>query len=733
MMKSYLRYEPRKTFGIVASPNSNAIFDFSGNMAITGGTQDVSVWNLRQAQKISTFVDKGMYNNYPFGELGEVTVLARSPDKCTVAVGYSTGDVRIFNYLTNSQVATLRGHRSAVTSLVYDTPIDISSKHEGLTLISGGADTDIYVWDLVGMQAQARLRGHHDAVTGLVVLRRRGPSANFLVVSTSKDTQMKVWDISTRVCIQTVLGHRSEIWSVCLVPHGVDGESPVIITGTADDQLRGYRLNPSLRTGRKDAADISNAMEALDDEENVLEFCGCITRSGNRGNDRVSAIICSANSRLLAAQTSGRTIHFYRIRSYAQAKGHRKRTLKKARLRAAREGDAWVEDDVVTRENSDGDSTDEEDDESIGGADKLELQDILEAQSPLRCSVKVRSCAFSPVAAKADGEERILVSLLSNCLEMYKVPAVKAQMSASESVPAKTMLLDMQGHRSDVRAVAIGTDGSTVASCSTDGVKLWSVATQTCIRSCNSSVSGDVQGTCLAFAPGGRLLVLGTKVGTCDIIDTASGMCIQSIPKAHRSFENSEASQNENGESSENGAAIWTVAMRPDGRGFSTGGADKFVKFWEFQGEEEEEEGFAKNDFLSKDTLYAKLEKQLKMESDVLCLCYNHQVSKDKLIVAIGLLDNTIKLFFEDTMKFFLSLYGHKLPVLAIDISHDSKLLISGAADKTIKIWGLDFGDCHRSLVGHTDSITSLRFQHNTHYFFSGSKDGSLKYWDADR
>jgi len=60
---------------------------------------------------------------------------------------------------------------------------------------------------------------------------------------------------------------------------------------------------------------------------------------------------------------------------------------------------------------------------------------------------------------------------------------------------------------------------------------------------------------------------------------------------------------------------------------------------------------------------------------------------------------------FMDSLKFFLSLYGHKLPVLSMDISSDSSLLISGSADKNIKIWGLDFGDCHRSLFAHADSI----------------------------
>ena len=56
-----------------------------------------------------------------------------------------------------------------------------------------------------------------------------------------------------------------------------------------------------------------------------------------------------------------------------------------------------------------------------------------------------------------------------------------------------------------------------------------------------------------------------------------------------------------------------------------------------------------------------------------------------------------------DSFKFFLSLYGHKLPVLCMDISSDGALLVTGSIDKILKIWGLDFGDCHKSIFAHAD------------------------------
>jgi U3 small nucleolar RNA-associated protein 12 len=93
----------------------------------------------------------------------------------------------------------------------------------------------------------------------------------------------------------------------------------------------------------------------------------------------------------------------------------------------------------------------------------------------------------------------------------------------------------------------------------------------------------------------------------------------------------------------------------------------------------------------------------------------------------------TVKIFYVDTLKFFLSLYGHKLPVISMDISFDSRIIITASSDKTVKIWGLDFGDCHRSLLAHTDAVMACRFVWGTYYFFTASKDKSVKYFDGEK
>ncbi|KAJ2795483.1 beta transducin [Coemansia furcata] len=120
--------------------------------------------------------------------------------------------------------------------------------------------------------------------------------------------------------------------------------------------------------------------------------------------------------------------------------------------------------------------------------------------------------------------------------------------------------------------------------------------------------------------------------------------------------------------------------------------------------------------------------KTLKMSDDVLAV----KCSPDSRLLAVALLDTTVKVFYADTLKFFLSLYGHKLPVVSLDISSDSTLLVTGSADKSVKLWGLDFGDCHRSILAHQEPVTAVRFVWGTHYFFSAGKDKLVQQWNGD-
>ena len=149
---------------------------------------------------------------------------------------------------------------------------------------------------------------------------------------------------------------------------------------------------------------------------------------------------------------------------------------------------------------------------------------------------------------------------------------------------------------------------------------------------------------------------------------------------------------------------------------------DKTIKFWNLEFNDEEENKNSIND------INLDYENEMSVLDSVNCAV----VTPDLKFFSYALLDNTIKVYYFDTMKIHLNLYGHKMPVTNYDISSDGLLLVSGSLDKSVKIWGMDFGDCHKTLPAHTDVVTCVKFINNTHFFITASKDCNIKYYDGD-
>ncbi|PNI26423.1 WDR3 isoform 5 [Pan troglodytes] len=255
------------------------------------------------------------------------------------------------------------------------------------------------------------------------------------------------------------------------------------------------------------------------------------------------------------------------------------------------------------------------------------------------------------------GELKAVFLLQNNLVELYSLNP-----SLPTPQPVRTSRITIGGHRSDVRTLSFSSDNIAVLSAAADSVKIWNRSTLQCIRTMTCEYA-----LCSFFVPGDRQVVIGTK------------------------------------------------------RGFVTGGADKSVKFWDFE--------LVKDENSTQKRLSVKQTRTLQLDEDVLCVSY----SPNQKLLAVSLLDCTVKIFYVDTLKFFLSLYGHKLPVICMDISHDGALIATGSADRNVKIWGLDFGDCHKSLFAHDDSVMDLQFVPKSHLFFTAGKDHKIKQWDADK
>lgn len=287
----------------------------------------------------------------------------------------------------------------------------------------------------------------------------------------------------------------------------------------------------------------------------------------------------------------------------------------------------------------------------------------------------------------------IVLATAANSIEYYTLNLEnKKQITGSE----KKYDLQLKGHRTDIRTCDISFDGKILSTASNGELKIWNLQNDknSCIRTFTTGYA-----LCSKILPGNTLVVVGTREGSLQIFDLVTSSMIIEIEEAHE-------------------GAIWCLDVSMDGRTIITGSQDKSLKFWKVE--------------VIQNTSELELvhDTTVELGEDVLSLKLS---PSDNKFLAVSLLDNTVKIFFFDTMKFFLSLYGHKLPVLNLDISFDNKVIITCSADKNVKIWGLDFGDCHRSIFAHNDSIMQVKFIPNTHRFFTCSKDKEIKYWDGDK
>jgi U3 small nucleolar RNA-associated protein 12 len=688
ILNVYRKYEQLKTFGLVTSSSSNVVWSVDtesrtngSGRAITAANEEILCWDIKKGELLSRWVDeKCKY---------EVTAIAQSKtDPDIFAVGYDNGSIRLWDSKIATIIVTFNSHRSAITTLAFDK--------SGVRLASGSKDTDLMVWDLIAESPIVKLRGHKDQITGLqfvepelqeqigddgeiaLTAAESGISEGFLV-STGKDALIKLWDLASKHCIEShVAQTNGECWALGMTP-----DDSGCITAGNDGELKVWSI---------DTVGLYNFAAQVNDagDRRFLRDRGVLHR---QGKDKALEVSFHPRQDYFAVHGSEKAVEIWRIRSADEV---RKSLARKRKRRREKLG---VETEKVGGDVAEADETAED-------LSSAEITDFFVPYVIIRTGGKVRSIDW--IRTRGSKPIQLLTATNNNQLEVYSIATKdKAKKTKSDEVPdySRTLSVELPGHRTDVRALTLSLDDRMLASASNGGLKIWNVRTRSCIRTFECGYA-----LCCSFLPGDKIVVVGTKSGDLELFDVASATMIDTV-KAHE-------------------GAVWSLHVHPDGRSLVSGSADKLAKFWNFEVVQEEIPGTKR----TSPRLRLAHTRTLKVSDDILSVRY----SPDSRMLAVALLDNTVKVFFVDSLKLFLNLYGHKLPVLSMDISFDSKLIVTCSADKNIRLWGLDFGDCHKAFFGHQDSILQVTFvphnqDGNGHHFFSSSKDRMIKYWDGDK
>lgn len=679
MVKSYDRYEQEKVFGVISSlanitwlPRDSNSTKLRG-LALTAALEEIIVWDIKTGEAVHRLRDglaPGASNASIMLAPTPVNFLAYHAATNIVAAGHGDGSIKIWDLTSTSVVCNFSGHKSAITILKFDA--------SGTRLVSGSADSTIIMWDLVGEEGLFKLKGHKGPITGVAFFSENNSQETIdtiddYLMSVSKDGLVKLWELKSQQCVETHMAHSNECWAL-----GISPDRSMALTTGNRDQVKVWCIDLSQEDTQK-----IRAMGSF--EKQSKNRCGDIQFATIRAGPERSS--------MFFLQNADRTVEVWRIRGQEEIKKGMARRTKRLKEKGL-------------------------DDEEIAlQLRESEMSILFTPFTTVRASAKIRSCAW---IRQSDKAMALLVLLANNSIQAHEIPVPEnvRKVLLGDVHPVMQHLIEMWGHRTDIRAMDMTADNKLLATASNGELKVWNVRTSNVLRT--FSLEGGYA-LCCKFLPGGSLVVVGFKSGDLELYDLASSSLVCRVERAHDSSASASASATDK----DDGLAIWSLDITPDGTSLVTGGNDRCVKIWKFAVHHETVPG------TNTAVLRMQIEhvQTLDLGEDVLCV----RVLPDGKYLAVSLLNSNVQVVFLDSLKLFLTLYGHKLPVLLIDISSDSKLIITSSADKNIKIWGLDFGDCHKSIFGHQDSIMQVRFIANSHNFFLSSKDGMIKYWDGDK
>lgn len=444
-----------------------------------------------------------------------------------------------------------------------------------------------------------------------------------------------------------------------------DGENKIrLVTGCVDGQVRVWKRTDNLSAVVDTEEDASSAKN-----EQVFTYIGTISPPSNIStmvnNEGISSVHFHQGKYLGICRSNDKVIELYASRTEVEVQKKRKRRLQRRRekMNAAANSDKekgakrGILDDPESEEENDVDK-DLKEGLIMDDHDIIKAMDEFEFRGTVRSFHKIRAFTFMPTSERGGGI-RLTVALATNAFEVYSIPSSKNGTTVNAE---KASTLDMYGHPTGIRSVALSSEDSMACTVSKNVVKVWNVSNRSCLRSLTvtGSTSGSNAATsyyclCAAFLPGNTHIILGTREGHLLIIDVASGDLVYTEENAHD-------------------GAIWSLDLHHPGPNHDvmsvvTGSADKTVKYWDIESQEED------NDSSRQQHPMVVHARTLQMTDDVMCVRFSHSTDPTKRLLFVASLDSTIRVFFDDSLKFFLSLYGHKLPVLAFDCSDDDTIL----------------------------------------------------------
>ena len=183
------------------------------------GDRLVHLWDVTPEQTVSSDRPSGAPLQTLSGAQNAIWSVAFSPDGKLLVSGNEDGNLHLWQLAEQSakqhleqrieqhSCCSFSGHTKAIWSVAFD--------EKGETIASASADQSIKLWDVQTGKCQQTLLGHRHWVCSVAF----HPHKN-LLASGSYDRTIKLWDLATGKCVETWKGHTSGLWHIAFSPKG---------------------------------------------------------------------------------------------------------------------------------------------------------------------------------------------------------------------------------------------------------------------------------------------------------------------------------------------------------------------------------------------------------------------------------------------------------------------------------------------------------------------------------
>ena len=599
--------------------------------------------------------------------------------KNILVIGYDNGSLYLLDISKPNNIIISKEKRT----FIHQKGIScINHNNNETRLVIGSVDKLISVVDIVSNLIVYKLSGHKEKINDI---KFYDDNEQF-IFSISDDFSFKIWDTNIQKCIYTYSDTANKLTSFLNI-----GSTLLFGTFTKEINLFYINLNSYINS------DIEMKLNNKNKNELLLINKGILKKQSN--NKTISFYY---NDNVFIVLSNDSSIELFKILS--------KKELKARLIKFYMHNKKMNFLDAQTNMSKDYKEK------------NYDFKFIFKSIFKFEEDIKKNSLSSSKMfSAFLLDNNKIGYITNKNSIEIYKYSSdlLTEKIYSIDSDNKKIEVLDQQkdelivkkiysigqnlgGHHSQIFLVRYSPNNQEFYSVSNEEIKLW--GGKNLDKALESQAIKNI--TSISFEEDKDILIAATKKGSLYLLNMNSLEIIKTFEKIHSGSINQ----------------IIALPYREEKHIIVTCSNDKTIKFWNLEFNDEEEDK-SLNKEISLD-----FENEMNVLDSVNCAL----VTPDLKFFSYALLDNTIKIFYFDTMKIHLNLYGHKMPVTNYDISSDGLLIVSGSLDKSVKIWGMDFGDCHKTLPAHTDVVTCVKFIKDTHFFITASKDCNIKYYDAD-